>query len=579
MHSLSRYFFILFLSLAAIHLPEDCFAQPIKNKTDSLYSLYINSDVDSDKVRILLQLSAATNCTDSIKKFGFIENADKIARKLKWNRGRLLCYLNLSGYYSECCQNYAKAIECDQNCVYLSQTLSDKNNEANALERIAKNAENLGQHDLAIDYLKQVLALNTDSRVNMGALGDMGSIYANLGDYRQALISYNTALKLLDEIMHTKKSGEKIDSITRGGLLLNIGDIYLSMSQTEKALENYSQVFKLGTVINDPYLQLFSVINTGKAYFVKKDYSSAIKNLELALYDSRNLGQKVYEASILDQLANAYMALNSMAKAEEYAQASLKITLENSYIKQFPKTYITLGKLLTLKNNYPGAETYLLKALDYCQVTKEIEDEKNTWEALSGVYDKMNQPAKALTAFKHFISLRDSLYNIDKANELVRIDLQAGFNQKQMADSVRQVKQARAYELGLQRQQLLTYSVLLGLAMVLLLSFFIYRNYTTQKKYNDLLSKEKANHLAHIEAQSNTLTDIAHIQSHDIRGPVSTLLGLVKVFNFEDPNDPDNKEVIEGIAVVTERLDAIVRDVVQKENIIHSKESSIQGKK
>ena len=378
--------------------------------------------------------------------------------------------------------------------------------------------------------------------------------------------------------MRSKKRADEQDTVTKGGLLLNIGDIYLAMSQTDEALKNYNDVYELGKHINSRILQFFSVMAIGKAYYFKKNYPSTIKNLELALADSRELKQTKYETSILDQLANAYLAIGQIDKAQSYASASLRIAEKNNFIEQFPKTFTTLSKLLSLQNDYKGSVVYLQKALEYCSKTMALEDETKTWEALSNTYEKMDQPGKALAAYRHFISLRDSLYNIDKAKELVRIDLQAGFNSKQLADSLLQVKQAKKYELKMQRQQGITYSVGIGLVMVMLLSFFIYRNYNTQKKYNELLSKEKANHLAYIEAQSNTLTDIAHIQSHDIRGPVSTLLGLVKVFNFDDPNDPDNKEVVEGIATVTERLDRIVTDVVSKENIIHSKEKFSTGK-
>jgi hypothetical protein len=44
------------------------------------------------------------------------------------------------------------------------------------------------------------------------------------------------------------------------------------------------------------------------------------------------------------------------------------------------------------------------------------------------------------------------------------------------------------------------------------------------------------------------------------------LLGLVNVFNFEDYADPTNAEVIEGIAVVIEKLDFIVTDVIRSIN-------------
>lgn len=141
------------------------------------------------------------------------------------------------------------------------------------------------------------------------------------------------------------------------------------------------------------------------------------------------------------------------------------------------------------------------------------------------------------------------------------------------------MNQEMVYRGNIERQRMLTYSGFTGLVLVLLLAFFIYRNYKIQKKYNELLSREKKRHLAHIEAQSNVLSDIAHIQAHQVRGPVSTILGLVHIFNYDDPTDPMNKQVMEWIASTTEKLDNVVKEVIIKENKLRSEHDEEQAQK
>ena len=72
--------------------------------------------------------------------------------------------------------------------------------------------------------------------------------------------------------------------------------------------------------------------------------------------------------------------------------------------------------------------------------------------------------------------------------------------------------------------------------------------------------------LSRIDAQTQLLMEIASIQSHKVRGPVATLLGLVKVFDKDDLTNPDNVEVLLGIESVTMSLDTIVRDVIRNIN-------------
>jgi PAS domain S-box-containing protein len=79
---------------------------------------------------------------------------------------------------------------------------------------------------------------------------------------------------------------------------------------------------------------------------------------------------------------------------------------------------------------------------------------------------------------------------------------------------------------------------------------------------------EHRKHLLKIEEQNTALREIAFIESHRVRGPVATLLGLEQLFNHSDYTDPINAYIIKGISVTTNKLDTIIREVVRKSNEI-----------
>ena len=79
---------------------------------------------------------------------------------------------------------------------------------------------------------------------------------------------------------------------------------------------------------------------------------------------------------------------------------------------------------------------------------------------------------------------------------------------------------------------------------------------------------EQRKHLLRIEEQNTALREIAFIESHKVRGPVATIMGLVNVFNSEDVTDEVNKEIIDGILTASYQLDIIIREVVRKSNEI-----------
>lgn len=80
---------------------------------------------------------------------------------------------------------------------------------------------------------------------------------------------------------------------------------------------------------------------------------------------------------------------------------------------------------------------------------------------------------------------------------------------------------------------------------------------------------ETRQHMLRIEEQNERLKEIAWIQLHKVRGPVSNILGLVNVFNKTDPSDPDNATIIESIKEVADELDRIIHEIVDKTSIIN----------
>jgi PAS domain S-box-containing protein len=79
---------------------------------------------------------------------------------------------------------------------------------------------------------------------------------------------------------------------------------------------------------------------------------------------------------------------------------------------------------------------------------------------------------------------------------------------------------------------------------------------------------ERRSHVLRIESQNEKLKEIAWIQSHKVRGPVASILGLVEIFSHNIPEQDENKEVLEGLKNVTKDLDDTIKSIVEKANTI-----------
>lgn len=67
-----------------------------------------------------------------------------------------------------------------------------------------------------------------------------------------------------------------------------------------------------------------------------------------------------------------------------------------------------------------------------------------------------------------------------------------------------------------------------------------------------------------LEKQNKQLRDIAWISSHEIRGPVASILGLVNLYDSKNPDAPFNKEVIQHLSKVSRDLDDVIHRIVHK---------------
>lgn len=73
---------------------------------------------------------------------------------------------------------------------------------------------------------------------------------------------------------------------------------------------------------------------------------------------------------------------------------------------------------------------------------------------------------------------------------------------------------------------------------------------------------ERIEQLLMIQEQNEKLKNIAWIQSHKVRGPVATILGLINLLDISQPEDPANKDILLGIKEVSLQLDNVIREVV-----------------
>jgi PAS domain S-box-containing protein len=73
-----------------------------------------------------------------------------------------------------------------------------------------------------------------------------------------------------------------------------------------------------------------------------------------------------------------------------------------------------------------------------------------------------------------------------------------------------------------------------------------------------------------IEAQNTKLKEIAFLQSHQVRGPVANVLGIINLFDFKDLSNPLNPELLQKLRECMLVFDERIRQITLKTSEIQT---------
>lgn len=276
-------------------------------------------------------------------------------------------------------------------------------------------------------------------------LGNLGSAYYYLGDYRKAIEYYGQALAISREIKDRQNEGNDLG---------NLGVAYYDLGETRKAIEYYGQALAINREIGNRRSEGANLGNLGLAYSRLGDYRKAIEYHELAFVISREIGDRRNEGTQLGNLGVVYYDLGETRKAIEYYEQALAITREIGDRRGEGDRLGNLGNAYHDLGETRKAIKYYEQAL---AIGREIEDLTTEGENLCNLgkaYSDLNEADKAIECYMQSLDIvrkieyrkveGEALYNLGK----VYVDL--GENKKAIdyCDQALEIFQKMEYRSG-----------------------------------------------------------------------------------------------------------------------------------
>lgn len=347
------------------------------------------------------------------------------------------------------------------------------------------------------------------NEISISNYNKIGELYSDINDYENALKYYNAALE---------GSLKKNDSTALITVYLNLGDLSNKLKNYNKALEYYNTSLNYSKKTNS-YRAISAAYNNITTIEIQnEDYESALaKLLESKALITKTNTDELTRKSVDYNIASVHIALNNLDIAQTILEDIIIFTQETNQPRLYPYCLVAIADIYDKKNNYSESVQFLKKALRESIAAKNEDLSSEINLRLSEVYEKLNKHDLALTHYKDYKQLSDSIGKRIKSNDLIA--LQAKLDISQYKKDL-QLQNQKIDFLELQSEKSTFVFVLLGISILLLLLLAL-RQYNTLKlkKKNESFEREinvlKEDQLKkEVEFKSRQVTDFA-IQIQD----------------------------------------------------------------
>ncbi len=428
--------------------------------------------------------------------------------------------------------------------------------------------------------------------------------YTGLGSVYHELSLYDKALEF-----HSKSLSIKEASGNKNGLGVsynNIGLIYYKLDDPVRALEYYVKSLNFKLEKGDTAECVINYINMGFVYSELKERNSqnkAIESFNHAIESAIKYGELYRLGYAYNGIAKVYIEKAKYDSARYFLNMSVKESIERKYKKLNSSNYYLFAKISFLEKQYKMAVKYLQRSQSFLQNIKDKNKKKNNYRLYSEIYEEQKILDSAFYYLRKYTELKDSIFNNELANNIANVQIAKieEMSQRKIADQEATISKGKS----------LSFFLLSILILSIALIVVVFRNYVTTRKINKQLNAnkieieaqkedleiknkqlaeaqitiqnqneglkninvdldkkviartielDKSNH--ELEKAVKDLDQFIYKTSHDLRGPIATMQGIINLGIIEAA-DSESKEYFKTLHKVSNNLNNVLYRLIE----------------
>lgn len=411
-----------------------------------------------------------------------LKNSDKYSYK----NGMAKSHRMISDYWSRNGKFDSSLIHINLAIKFYNE-LELKDELAGSYNTIATTYARNNQLDSSIFYFTKALNINLELN-SEGAIADnysnLALVYYFKNDKEKFIYFSQKALTIYEKVKNKVGMASKYSDISV---------VYSELENYIKAIEFAKKAISINKEIENP-------TGLANSYNNIATYYKEIDSLELAVtyYNQAiEISDKIYfldiKPQILFNLGIIFKQQNKYKKAEENYLLAEKLTKElklSNQNSQLAYIYTNLADLYKDSKKINSALDYLIKAEELADKEQLTNVQLNIYDNYSQVYDSLNNYSLAYKFHKQFTKLKDSLNNVEKQKIISELNTKYETEKKEQENQLL-LEKNKASELERDNLETRTYSLILGILLIIILLIILYNRYRLKQKSNMILEEQK----------------------------------------------------------------------------------------
>ncbi|RKE91876.1 histidine kinase [Ichthyenterobacterium magnum] len=516
MRFIIKYIIIFFVSLSFQQATSQAQNKKVENLTFTIRGLVRESDTYEPISKVNIEVNGgAYTMTDDDGTFRI---------KAKKGDELIVRHKDFETVYYTIKDDNRVTIEVEPNIPSSNQRLYKSRSDSKTFNSLVDSAATYLKKDAekSIQFVADALPLSGSVKQNAEAYEVLADVYFQwkqydlaVTNYRISLQNYETnevKLKLAKAYQSNKNYQESIETYNAikkkdlsnyqlTTLYEGLGDTYSSIKDFKASINSYlmgldiAQKHLITPKITDLNSKIAQAYNAaGQTTKAEGFFSNS-----LSLAEQENKTRAVKEKVTVAEFNNLNQNYEEEIKLRKESLDDIKdietdSVIDNASAITPQKQNYKIGTAYFLQKDFDSAIPYLEKSIEEADLKEDLIVKKDATRKLSDVYVDAGDYKKALSTYKEYTATVDELY-IKREQELSQADrFRRNLNEKQnritSLESDRELSESK-YQLTSERnksQQLIIYSLIGGVILLLVTAYFMFKYIKQQKFANNLLA-------------------------------------------------------------------------------------------